>query len=236
MLLSKCLTLSVMLLANSALFAEEPAKKPEPAAPTTPAAPAAPAGAASLKPRVQLVTNRGNITLELDAEKAPATVLNFVQYAEEKFYEGTIFHRVMKGFMIQGGGFTKDVDQKTQGLRAPIKLESNNGLTNAAGTIAMARTGVPDSATAQFFINVVDNASKLDYKPTQSTPNGYAVFGKVVEGQDIVEKIRNTECEIHAKYKTGDGAVTPKEAVVIESVKVLTPLDKEKAKALAEKK
>jgi peptidyl-prolyl cis-trans isomerase A (cyclophilin A) len=136
-------------------------------------------------PRVVLATSEGNITLELDAQKAPKTVDNFLQYVRAGFYSGTIFHRVIDGFMIQGGGFTADMKQKP--TRAPIPLESQNGLKNDRGTIAMARTGDPNSATAQFFINVVDN-------PRLNHPNpdghGYAVFGRVVDGMDVVDRIR----------------------------------------------
>jgi peptidyl-prolyl cis-trans isomerase A (cyclophilin A) len=135
--------------------------------------------------RVQLVTSEGNITLELDAEKAPITVANFTQYVRDGHYNGTVFHRVIESFMIQGGGFTPDMQQKT--TRAPIAIESRNGLSNKRGTIAMARTNNPNSATAQFFINVVDN-DKLDYPSFDGY--GYTVFGKVIAGMDVVDKIR----------------------------------------------
>ncbi len=143
------------------------------------------AGAQAAAPRVVLSTSEGDITLELNAAKAPKTVENFLDYVKRGHYDGTIFHRVIDGFMIQGGGFTPDMKQKP--TRAPIPLESKNGLKNERGTIAMARTSVPDSATAQFFINVVDNAN-LDYPKPDG--NGYAVFGKVVAGMDVVDKIR----------------------------------------------
>lgn len=141
----------------------------------------APADAA----RVRLNTSAGDIVLELDAAKAPKTVENFVQYVKDKHYDGTVFHRVIDGFMIQGGGFTADMTQKP--TRAPIPLESRNGLTNSRGTIAMARTSNPNSATAQFFINVVDNAMLNAPNPDGY---GYAVFGKVVTGMDVVDKIK----------------------------------------------
>ncbi|MCI1191084.1 peptidylprolyl isomerase [Calidifontimicrobium sp. SYSU G02091] len=136
--------------------------------------------------KVRLATTMGDIVVELDAAKAPKTVDNFVQYVKAGHYDGTVFHRVIPNFMIQGGGFTPDMTQKA--TRAPIPLESRNGLSNVRGTIAMARTAVPDSATAQFFINVVDNAF-LD-QPNARDGAGYAVFGKVVAGMDVVDKIR----------------------------------------------
>ena len=135
--------------------------------------------------QVKLATSMGDITLALDHAKAPVTVDNFVGYVKSGQYDGTIFHRVIDGFMIQGGGFTKDMQQKP--TRAPIPIESKNGLHNGAYTVAMARTGDPNSATAQFFINVVDNA-RLDYQGDMQP--GYTVFGKVVSGQDVVDKIR----------------------------------------------
>ena len=139
-------------------------------------------------PRVKIQTNHGDIVVELDQEKAPKTVANFLQYVEDKFYTNTIFHRVIANFMIQGGGFTPTFERKA--TRAPIINEAENGLSNVRGSIAMARTADPHSASAQFFINVVDNKS-LDH--TNKTPRGYgyAVFGKVVEGMKVVETIRN---------------------------------------------
>ena len=136
--------------------------------------------------KVKLATTMGDIVVELDAAKAPKTVDNFVQYVKAGHYDGTVFHRVIPNFMVQGGGFTPDMAQKA--TRAPIPLESRNGLSNVRGTLAMARTAVPDSATAQFFINVVDNAF-LD-QPNSRDGAGYAVFGKVVAGMDVVDKIR----------------------------------------------
>ena len=132
--------------------------------------------------KVRLSTNVGDVTVELDAAKAPKSVQNFIAYVKSGHYNGTIFHRVIDGFMIQGGGFTQDMTQKP--TRAPIPLEAGNGLSNLRGTLAMARTGDPHSATAQFFINVVDNP-RLD-----SHGGGYAVFGRVVAGMDVVDKIR----------------------------------------------
>jgi peptidyl-prolyl cis-trans isomerase B (cyclophilin B) len=138
-------------------------------------------------PLVKLETSLGDITLELYQDKAPATVANFLQYVKDGHFNGTIFHRVIKGFMIQGGGFDATMQQKP--TRAPIKNEADNGLANEPYTVAMARTNIPDSATAQFFINVNDNKF-LNH--TAKTPQGwgYAVFGKVVKGQDVVDKIK----------------------------------------------
>jgi peptidyl-prolyl cis-trans isomerase A (cyclophilin A) len=140
-------------------------------------------------PRVVLATSLGEITLQLDAEKAPKTVANFLEYVKSGHYDGTIFHRVIDGFMIQGGGFTPEMAQKP--TRAPIPLESRSGLKNERGTVAMARTAVADSATSQFFINVADNAM-LD-QPNARDGQGYAVFGKVVAGMDVVDRIRKVE-------------------------------------------
>jgi peptidyl-prolyl cis-trans isomerase B (cyclophilin B) len=138
-------------------------------------------------PLVKLETSLGEITLELYPDKAPATVANFLQYVKDGFFDGTIFHRVIPNFMIQGGGFDAQMTQKP--TKAPIKNEADNGLKNEAYTVAMARTNIPDSATAQFFINVADNQF-LNH--TAKTPQGwgYAVFGKVVKGQDVVDKIK----------------------------------------------
>ncbi len=145
------------------------------------------AAAPAAAPRVKLETSLGNIVLELDAQKAPRTVANFVQYVKDKHYDGTVFHRVIDGFMIQGGGFTAEMQQKP--TRATIQNEADNGLKNLPLTVAMARTNDPHSASAQFFINIADNRF-LNH--TQPTLNGwgYAVFGKVVAGADVVDKIR----------------------------------------------
>lgn len=136
--------------------------------------------------KVRLATNLGDIVVELDAAKAPKSVENFVQYVKAGHYDGTIFHRVIDGFMIQGGGFTPDMVQKP--MRPPIPLEATNGLKNDTYTIAMARTNVPDSATAQFFINVKDNAM---LNAPQPDGHGYAVFGKVISGTEVVDKIKS---------------------------------------------
>lgn len=137
-------------------------------------------------PRVVLETGMGNITLELYPTQAPLTVKNFLTYVDEKFYEGTIFHRVIRGFMIQGGGMTADMGEKP--THTPIRNEANNGLKNDRGTIAMARTQVPDSATAQFFINAKDNAF-LNFRSKTVEGYGYCVFGKVIKGMDVVDAI-----------------------------------------------
>jgi len=137
-------------------------------------------------PKVQLNTSMGAIVVELYPDKAPKSVQNFLQYVQDKHYDGTIFHRVIDGFMIQGGGFNAEMVQKP--TRGPIPLEASNGLKNDRGAIAMARTNVPDSATAQFFINVVDNANLNAPMPDG---HGYTVFGKVVQGMEVVDKIRN---------------------------------------------
>ncbi|MDL2717618.1 MAG: peptidylprolyl isomerase [Acidobacteriota bacterium] len=178
------IALAAALLATAALKGETPVKNPS----------------------VVMKTSLGSITIELDAEKAPVSVANFLAYVNDKFYDGTVFHRVIDGFMIQGGGFKGDKMQKT--TKPPIKNEATNGLKNKIGTIAMARTNDLNSATAQFYINVNDNAN-LD--------GGYCVFGKVTVGMDVVNKIKATP-----KSNQGgafvDAPVTP---VVIESIRVV---------------
>ena len=164
-------------------------------------------GTQGAAPQVEFKTTAGTIRVELYPDKAPATVRNFLEYVDAGFYNGTIFHRVIDGFMIQGGGFTPEMTQKP--TRAPIALESRNGLRNERGTIAMARTSVPDSATAQFFINVVDNAMLNHPQPDG---HGYAVFGKVVSGMDVVDRIRKTPTANRGPM--GNVPTTP---VVIES-------------------
>ena len=157
-------------------------------------------------------TSMGTITLELDEAKAPLTVANFVQYAKEGFYDGTIFHRVIDGFMIQGGGFTKDMNQKE--TREAIRNEAMNGLKNDRGTIAMARTMVVDSATSQFFINLVDN-DFLNFQNPTPQGFGYAVFGKVTDGMDVVDAI--------GKVRTGNVGYfqnVPAETVTIRKISV----------------
>lgn len=164
------------------------------------------------KTMITVKTNLGTIEIELDAEKAPSTVANFLSYIETDFFNDTIFHRVIPGFMIQGGGFNADMQQKP--TQAPVQNEANNGLENLTGTIAMARTPDPHSATAQFFINLKDN-DFLNFSSETSQGWGYAVFGKVTGGMDVVEKI--------AKVKTGNRGPhgdVPVETVLIESVSV----------------
>jgi peptidyl-prolyl cis-trans isomerase A (cyclophilin A) len=160
-------------------------------------------GAAAHAQKVKLSTSAGDIVVELDAAKAPKTVENFVTYVKAGHYAGTVFHRVIPTFMIQGGGMTADLKEKT--TRAPIPLESRNGLSNVRGSIAMARTNDPNSATAQFFINVKDNAM-LDAAHSRDG-NGYAVFGKVVSGMEVVDKIRDTPTASRGMYD--DVPVTP---------------------------
>jgi len=161
--------------------------------------------------KVLMKTTKGDITIELYPEKAPITVNNFLSYVDEKFYDGTIFHRVIKGFMIQGGGFTPDFQEKA--TKPPIKNEAGNGLKNKSETIAMARTAVIDSATSQFFINHVNN-SFLDHRDNSSEGFGYCVFGKVIEGMDVVDAIAN------AKTMTRSGqSDVPRETIEIISVR-----------------
>jgi peptidyl-prolyl cis-trans isomerase B (cyclophilin B) len=164
-------------------------------------------------PMVRLDTNFGPITLQLDARAAPDTVANFLQYVGDGHYDGTIFHRVIDGFMIQGGGFTGDMQQKP--TRAPIRNEAQNGLKNAAYTVAMARTPDPNSATAQFFINVADNAF-LDFREPTVQGYGYCVFGHVTEGKDVVDRIR----KVRTAMRDGQQDV-PVEDVIIERAEVL---------------
>jgi cyclophilin family peptidyl-prolyl cis-trans isomerase len=160
-------------------------------------------------PIVVLETSKGDIKIELYPEKSPLTVENFLMYVNEGHYEGTVFHRVIKGFMIQGGGFTKEGSQKQ--TKAPIKLESDNGLKNEIGTIAMARTMVPDSATSQFFINTADN----DFLNYGARNDGYAVFGRVIQGMDTVLEIENSKTAV--KHNMQDW---PVEDIVIISARV----------------
>jgi peptidyl-prolyl cis-trans isomerase A (cyclophilin A) len=160
-------------------------------------------GAAAHAQKVKLSTTAGDIVVELDAAKAPKTVENFVAYVKAGHYAGTVFHRVIPTFMIQGGGMTADLKEKT--TRAPIPLESRNGLSNVRGSIAMARTNDPNSATAQFFINVKDNLM-LDAAHSRDG-NGYAVFGKVISGMEVVDKIRDTPTASRGMYD--DVPVTP---------------------------
>jgi peptidyl-prolyl cis-trans isomerase B (cyclophilin B) len=158
-------------------------------------------------------TTFGDIKLELDAEKAPITVANFLEYAQAGFYDGTIFHRVINNFMIQGGGFDTNMAQKA--VRKPIQNEADNGLKNDFGTIAMARTTDPHSATAQFFINVKDN-DFLNHSGKNMQGWGYAVFGRMVDGEDVLEKIRNVKTASSKGHQD-----VPVDAVIIETVEVI---------------
>ena len=162
--------------------------------------------------KATIETSMGTITLELDAEKAPITVKNFCDYAKSGHYEGTIFHRVIDGFMIQGGGFSASMDQKA--TKDPIKNEATNGLSNARGTIAMARTQIVDSATSQFFINLIDN-SFLDHRSADPRGFGYAVFGKVTDGMDVVDRIAKVKTRSVGFYEN-----VPEEAVTIRKVHI----------------
>ncbi|VAX04130.1 Peptidyl-prolyl cis-trans isomerase PpiB [hydrothermal vent metagenome] len=166
-------------------------------------------------PHVRITTNMGDIVLELNREKAPKTVENFLTYVNEGFYNGTIFHRVIDDFMVQGGGFTPDFQKKD--THAPIMNEADNGLRNKIGTVAMARTGDPHSATAQFFINVANN-SFLDFREKSPRAWGYAVFGRVIKGMPVLDKIRQS--------KTGSGGPfrkdVPRTPVIIEKVTLET--------------
>ena len=163
-------------------------------------------------PMVILTTTMGDIKVELYPDKAPITVKNFLDYAKAGYYDGTTFHRVIPNFMVQGGGITPDMQDKTAGRMAAIKNESSNGLKNEVGTLAMARTSAPDSATSQFFINVANNEFLNKEKAQDKV--GYAVFGKVVEGMDVVDKIRHVPTATR-----GDHENVPKEDVLITSAR-----------------
>lgn len=196
------IALTFLALLPTLVFAEpakEAEKKPE-------------APAAAKVQKVRLKTTKGDIVLELNAEKAPVTVENFISYVKKKHYDGTVFHRVIDGFMIQGGGFTQEGNALTEKETGKgIVNEGKNGLKNERGTIAMARTSDPNSATAQFFINVVDNA------PLNFPSNGgYAVFGKVVEGMDVVDKIKAVQTRPDARL----GGDVPVEPITIKSASV----------------
>lgn len=193
------LAVTPLCLAQTDAAVSEPASEPTSAAP----------------PRVAITTNMGRMVAELYPDKAPASVENFLQYVRDGYYNGTIFHRVIDGFMIQGGGFTADLQLKP--MRPAIENEARNGLSNARGTLAMARTGEPHSAQAQFFVNVVDNP-RLDFVSEQSGFTwGYAVFGKVIEGLDVVDKIRAVETGGQGPFARD----VPLQPVVIESVEIL---------------
>ncbi|MGD8452261.1 MAG: peptidylprolyl isomerase [Phycisphaerae bacterium] len=232
-------SLVVLLLASPVLAQNETNSEPPPETGAAASQPANP----GLHPRVTIRTTLGDITVELDAEKAPVSVDNFIRYAEDGYYGGTIFHRVMPNFMIQGGGMTPEFKPKNDGLRPPIKNEWQNGLKNVRGSIAMARTAMPDSATSQFYINVVDNAM-LDM------PRGgaaYAVFGKVVEGMDVVDAIRQLDTHPdprqQQRYEAALAASRPahppeksipNEPPVITAVKVVSEYDRDAVRQVLE--
>jgi len=191
--------LSILLFSVVTAQAADPAGKPSP----------------GKNPSVLIKTSQGEITIELDQLQAPISVKNFLDYVDAKHYDGTIFHRVIPGFMIQGGGFTPNMQQKP--AKAPIKNEAGNGLKNLTGTIAMARTGIVDSATSQFFINVADNA-QLNHRDESPAGFGYAVFGKVTAGMDVVKKIEGVKTTARPPHQN-----VPETPVVIESVTRVTP-------------
>ena len=207
LLLAACLPLS--LLAQEGDAPGEAPSAPEEAAPAQPETPKEPA-----MDKVLMKTSLGDIAIELDAAKAPLTVANFLAYVDAGFYDGTIFHRVISNFMVQGGGFTPDMRQKP--TRAPIKNEAANGLSNKRGTIAMARTMVVDSATAQFYINVVDNPF-LDFRAPNPQGFGYCVFGRVTDGMDVVDKIKAVPTGF--RNGMGDVPLQPVEILSVERVK-----------------
>ena len=167
----------------------------------------------AVNPKIKIETTLGDITLELDATKAPTSTENFLSYVKDGHYDGTIFHRVIPNFMVQGGGMKPDMSEKKS--KASIKNEANNGLKNLRGTVAMARTNDPHSASSQFFINVKDNAF-LDHKSEDMQGWGYAVFGKVVDGMDVVDKIEKVETGT-----TGFHQDVPKDAVILNKVTVV---------------
>ena len=169
--------------------------------------------AVAANPKVEMETSKGKMVIELFPDKAPETVKNFLIYVETKYYDGTIFHRVIPKFMIQGGGFTSDMKQKSAG--APIKNEADNGLKNDRGTIAMARTGDPHSATAQFFINSVNN-DFLNHKSKTQQGWGYVVFGKVIAGMDIIDAISASKTVTRGRFRD-----VPAETIKIISARVL---------------
>ncbi|MFT4571080.1 MAG: peptidyl-prolyl cis-trans isomerase B (cyclophilin B) [Hyphomicrobiaceae bacterium] len=204
-------TLALSAVCLLAVSCSSPA---EDGATSQPAAPAPAVVVDNGKTVVVITTNRGVIKAELDSERAPVSVENFLEYAKAGHYEGTVFHRVIKGFMIQGGGFNADTSQKP--TRDPIKNEADNQLKNDRGTLAMARTSVVDSATAQFFINHADNAF-LNFKAPTTQGYGYTVFGRVIEGMNVVDDIANSKTE----NKGGAFRDAPIEPVTIQSVELV---------------
>jgi cyclophilin family peptidyl-prolyl cis-trans isomerase len=206
---------SLILCSTLALAAQQP-----PASPVQAAAPApTPEPAPKVHPRVRIDTSYGPIVVELDPQAAPATVANFLQYVKDGFYKGTIFHRVIQGFMIQGGGLTESLDEKP--TRAAVTNEAPQafkaGLKNVRGTLAMARTDNPQSASSQFYINTVDNPS-LDFRDYTPEGYGYCVFGRVVSGMDVVDRIE----KVHTEWRKGQSGV-PQFPVFIKGATLLPP-------------
>jgi peptidyl-prolyl cis-trans isomerase A (cyclophilin A)/peptidyl-prolyl cis-trans isomerase B (cyclophilin B) len=214
-MLKQLLCVFALLAPLSVAVAQKPAVKPA-MKPVEHANPAADVKPATANPKVLLHTSQGDITVELYPDKAPQTVANFLQYTKEGFYDGTLFHRVIPNFMIQGGGWTTTLQRKH--AHAPIRNEANNGLSNLRGTLAMARTSDPNSAAAEFFINVVDN-KRLDYigDANGAVSWGYCVFGKVIDGMDTVDKIKAIPTGPQGPFQ-GDVPQTP---VVIEKASVV---------------
>jgi len=191
------------------LLIQAPAAVPQ----TAPPSPPQPAPG---NPVVLISTSMGDITAELFKDRAPVSTANFLEYVSDGFYEGTIFHRVIPSFMIQGGGFTPELVEK--GTRPPILNEATNGLNNVRGTLAMARTQALRSATSQFYINVADNRGKLDHRGYSREDFGYAVFGRVLSGMDVADRIAGVQT-----HTAGPHSDVPVEAVVIKAVKVISP-------------
>jgi cyclophilin family peptidyl-prolyl cis-trans isomerase len=190
--------------------------------------------AADVPVLVQLKTSLGDIELELNPKKAPYTVENFLHYAQDGFYDGTIFHRVVKDYMIQGGAYLPSLEPRQDGLRDPISSEANNGLSNMRGTIAMSRKHPPASATSEFFINVSDNAGKLDFNPGKVM--FYTVFGRVISGMSVVDRIANVEVGSHERFGAGRIPTVPQKAVVIQSIRMRDMVDRDKVLAIARQK
>ncbi|HVZ24035.1 MAG TPA: peptidylprolyl isomerase [Vicinamibacterales bacterium] len=200
---------TLFLVLSALVQAPRPAPAPAPATP--------PAAATAALPVVVVETSLGSITIELYPDKAPDTVDNFLQYVKDGFYDGTIFHRVVPGYVIQGGGYTPDLAEKP--TRPPVRNEATNGLSNARGTVAMARTRLVRSATSQFFINLADNAAQLDFHGYGPGQFGYAVFGRVIAGMDVVDRIAAQPTQT-----TSEGMESvPVTPIVIRHITVKTP-------------
>jgi len=192
--------------------------------------PAQKSATASLRPNMKIETTLGDFVVELDAERAPVAVMNFMDYAKDGYYDGTVFHRVVKGRMIHGGGYTSDMKPKTAGLRDPVRYEGGNGLRNSRGTIAFYRRyGELNSARSQFFINTIDD-DQLDQLRDGS---GYVVFGRVVEGMEVVDRINGVPVGTRPGFAAGLSPYVPIEPVIVKSVRVVTPLDRAAAEVKA---